>query len=86
MGFYGVIAAATVFDLSLELVPLDPVKTLFWSAVINGFVAVPIMIAMLMVVSSKKQMKEFTAPVTMKICGWAATGVKGVAAVAMLIA
>jgi hypothetical protein len=31
-------------------------------------------------------MKEFTAPVAMKICGWAATGVKGVAAVAMLIA
>ncbi|WP_376749579.1 hypothetical protein [Brucella anthropi] len=45
----------------------------------------PIMIAMMMVVSSKKQMKEFTAPIAMKICGWAATGVMGVAAVAMLI-
>ena len=86
VGFYGVIAAATLFGLSLEFVPLDPVKALFWSAVINGFVAVPIMIAMMMVVSSKKQMKEFTAPIAMKICGWAATGVIGVAAVAMLIA
>ena len=86
VGFYGVIAAATLFGLSFEFVPLDPVKALFWSAVINGFVAVPIMIAMMMVVGSKKQMKEFTAPVAMKICGWAATGVMGVAAVAMLIA
>lgn len=85
VGFYGIIAAATLFGLSLEFVPLDPVKALFWSAVINGFVAVPIMIAMMMVVSSRKQMKEFTAPITMKICGWAATGVMGVAAVAMLI-
>jgi len=86
VGFYGVIVAATLFGLSLEFVPLDPVKALFWSAVINGFVAVPIMIAMMMVVSSKKQMKEFTAPIAMKICGWAATGVMGIAAVAMLIA
>lgn len=86
VGFYGVIAAATLFGLSLEFVPLDPVKALFWSAVINGFVAVPIMIAMMMVVSSKKQMKEFTAPIAVKICGWAATGVMGVAAVAMLVA
>ena len=85
VGFYGVIVAATLFGLSLEFVPLDPVKALFWSAVINGFVAVPIMIAMVMVVSSKKQMKEFTAPIAMKICGWAASGVMGVAAVAMLI-
>lgn len=85
VGFYGVIVAATLFGLSLEFVPLDPVKALFWSAVINGFVAVPIIIAMMMVVSSKKQMKEFTAPIAMKICGWAATGVMGVAAVAMLI-
>lgn len=85
VGFYGVIVAATLFGLSLEFVPLDPVKALFWSAVINGFVAVPIMITMMMVVSSKKQMKEFTAPIAMKICGWAASGVMGVAAVAMLI-
>jgi NRAMP (natural resistance-associated macrophage protein)-like metal ion transporter len=86
VGFYGVIAAATTFGLSLEFVPLDPVKALFWSAVINGFVAVPIMIAIMMIVSSKKQMKEFTAPVSMRIFGWAATAVMAVAAAAMLVA
>jgi len=86
VGFYTVIAAATTFGLSLEFVPLDPVKALFWSAVINGFIAVPIMVAMMMIVSSKKQMKEFTAPVSMRIFGWAATGVMAVAAAAMLVA
>ena len=85
VGFYGVIAAATTFGLTLEFVPLDPVKALFWSAVINGFVAVPIMVAMMMIVSSTKQMKEFTAPMSMRIFGWGATAVMGVAAVAMLV-
>ncbi|MCM2476442.1 divalent metal cation transporter [Rhizobium sp. CG5] len=85
VGFYGVIAAATTFGLTLEFVPLDPVKALFWSAVINGFVAVPIMVAVMMIVSSKKHMKEFTAPMSMRIFGWGATAVMGVAAVAMLV-
>ena len=85
VGFYGVIAAATLFGLSLEFVPLDPVKALFWSAVINGFVAVPIMIAMMVIVSSKALMKEFTAPVAMRLFGWGATGLMAVAAAAMLV-
>lgn len=85
IGFYAVISAATLFGLGLEFVPLDPVKALFWSAVINGFVAVPIMVAMMVIVSSKKQMKEFTAPMLMRVCGWGATAVMGIAAVAMLV-
>ncbi len=85
VGFYGVIAAATTLGLLLEFVPLDPVKALFWSAVINGFVAVPIMAAMMIIVSSKKQMKEFAAPMSMRLFGWGATAVMALAAIAMLI-
>lgn len=85
VGFYGVIAAATTFGLALEFLPIDPVKMLFWSAVINGFVAVPIMVAMMTVVSSRKRMKEFCAPVAMRILGWGATGVMAIAAIAMLV-
>ncbi|MGA1834320.1 hypothetical protein [Rhizobium wenxiniae] len=70
----------------IEFVLFDPDKALFWSAVMNGIVAVPIMIAMMMVFSSNKQIKEFTAPLAMRICGWAATCVRGVAVAAMLIA
>ncbi|WP_354541215.1 divalent metal cation transporter [Rhizobium sp. OAE497] len=85
IGFYAVISAATLFGLGLEFVPLDPVKALFWSALVNGFVAVPIMVAMMVIVSSKKQMKEFTAPMLMRVCGWGATAVMAIAAVAMLV-
>ncbi|WP_234892390.1 NRAMP family divalent metal transporter [Agrobacterium vitis] len=85
VGFYSVIAAATIFGLGLEFAPIDPIKALFWSAVINGFVAVPIMIAMMVVVGSRKRMKEFVAPTSMLVFGWAATAVMGVAAIAMLV-
>ena len=85
IGFYCVIAAATLFGLGLEFAPIDPVKALFWSAVINGFVAVPIMAAMMVIVSNSKRMKEFTAPPMVRFFGWAATAVMGAAAAAMLI-
>ena len=43
VGFYSVIAAATLLGIGIDFSPLDPIKALFWSAVINGFVAVPVM-------------------------------------------
>ncbi|MDQ0323576.1 NRAMP (natural resistance-associated macrophage protein)-like metal ion transporter [Pararhizobium capsulatum DSM 1112] len=84
-GFYGVIAAATLLGLGIEFAPIDPIKALFWSAVINGFVAVPIMMAMMMVVSRRDRMKEFTASPTTLVFGWGATGVMAIAAIAMII-
>ncbi|MBY3003830.1 NRAMP family divalent metal transporter [Rhizobium leguminosarum] len=83
-GFYGVIAAATLLGLGLEFMPIDPIKMLFWSAVINGFVAVPIMVAMMTVVSRHERMKEFTASKTVSFFGWGATVVMAVAAIAMI--
>jgi NRAMP (natural resistance-associated macrophage protein)-like metal ion transporter len=83
-GFYGVITAATLLGLGLEFAPIDPLKALFWSAVINGFVAVPIMVAMMMVANRHERMKEFTAPKTMLVFGWGATAVMAIAAVAMI--
>ncbi len=56
VGFYSVIAAAIVLGLGIEFSPIDPIKALFWSAVINGFVAVPIMAAMMWVASQRGQM------------------------------
>jgi len=84
-GFYSVIAAATLSGLVMEFLPIDPIKALFWSAVINGFVAVPIMVSMMVVVSRNEQMKQFTASPLLLVVGWAATAVMAVAAGAMLI-
>jgi Mn2+/Fe2+ NRAMP family transporter len=78
VGFYSVITAATLLGIGIDFSPLDPIKALFWSAVINGFVAVPVMAAMMWVGSRRDQMGRFTV-------GWVTTAVMAVAALAMLI-
>jgi NRAMP (natural resistance-associated macrophage protein)-like metal ion transporter len=85
VGFYSVIAAATLLGIGIDFSPLDPIKALFWSAVINGFVAVPVMAAMMWVGSRREQMGRFTVrPLTIAL-GWVTTAVMAVAALAMLI-
>lgn len=73
LGFYGVICAAVLLGLAIEFTNIDPISALFWSAVINGCVAVPIMVAMMSVVGKRSVMKEFTAPPMLRIGGWMAT-------------
>ena len=72
-GFYGVLAGATLLGLGLNFVPIDPIKALFWSAVINGVVAGPIMILMMHMASSRKIMAGFTLNARQRWLGWAAT-------------
>ena len=72
-GFYGVIAGATILGLGLNFVHLDPIKALFWSAVINGVVAGPIMILMMLMASNGKIMGRFTLNHRQKWFGWIAT-------------
>jgi Mn2+/Fe2+ NRAMP family transporter len=84
-GFYGVIAATTLAALVLQYSPIDPMKGLFWSAVINGVVAVPLMAVIILLVSKKSVMGRFTASRPLVILGWIATVVMGAAAVRMLI-
>jgi NRAMP (natural resistance-associated macrophage protein)-like metal ion transporter len=82
-GFYTVIALGVALGVVMDWVSLDPIKALFWSAVVNGVIAVPMMFAMMYVVSSAKLMGEFTAGPLLKILGWASTAVMLAAAVAM---
>ena len=84
-GFYAVIGTAMVLGVAIDWSPIDPIKALFWSAVINGVVAVPIMAVMMLVVSRKAIMREFTAPMPLLVFGWAATAVMAAAAVAMFV-
>lgn len=83
-GFYGVIVVATLLGVGIDWSPVDPMKALFWSAVINGVVAVPMMAAMMAIASRRTQMGPFVISMTTRVLGWAATVVMGVAAVAML--
>ena len=86
VGFYAVIGAATIIGVAIDYSGFDPMKALFWSAVINGFVAVPIMIGLMLVASRRSQMGKFIISTPVAILGWAATAVMAVAAIAMVIA
>ena len=81
--FYGVIAAATLVGAVLNFTPLDPIKALFWSAVINGVAAVPIMVMIMLMACRKDVMGAFTLGRALKILGWLATAVMAAAAVGM---
>jgi NRAMP (natural resistance-associated macrophage protein)-like metal ion transporter len=82
---YGVIALSFGFGLLMLFLPIDPIKALFWSAVLNGLIAVPLMIATMLVVSSRKHLGAFVAPVGLRIMGWLATAVMAGAALLMFI-
>ena len=82
--FYGVISLSMCVSIGFGFLPIDPFKALFWSAVINGVVAVPLMAVAMVVVSRKDLMAGYIAGPWQRFWGWAATGVMGVAAAAMI--
>jgi NRAMP (natural resistance-associated macrophage protein)-like metal ion transporter len=81
--FYWTIAAATALGVLLNYSPIDPIKALFWSAVINGVVAVPVMALMMLLSSNRAAMGDFKLGRALKIVGWLATAVMAVAAVGL---
>jgi NRAMP (natural resistance-associated macrophage protein)-like metal ion transporter len=81
--FYLAIAAAVLVGALLNFSPLDPVKALFWSAVVNGVAAVPIMVMIMHMASRRDVMGEFALKLWLKTLGWLATAVMTAAAVGM---
>ncbi len=84
-GFYGVIAVSVLAGLAIQYSPITPMKALFWSAVINGVVAVPLLIVLIILVSKKSVMGEFTASRPIVFLGWVTTAVMSAAAIRMFI-
>jgi NRAMP (natural resistance-associated macrophage protein)-like metal ion transporter len=82
--FYGTIAVATLVGVLLNFSPIDPIQALFWSAVINGVVAVPIMAVMMLMASNPRVMGQFTIGQPLKVLGWLSTVVMGLAAAGMI--
>jgi NRAMP (natural resistance-associated macrophage protein)-like metal ion transporter len=84
--FYLVIALAIVLGIAVvQFTGLDPISALVWSAVVNGVIVVPIMIAMMVMASRRKVMGTFIAARWQKVLGWAATFVMTAAAIAMFV-
>ena len=84
-GFYGVIAGSVLAAIVLEYSPLSPMKALFWSAVINGLVAVPLMVVLVLMASSRRVMGPFAVNMNLRVLGWIATAVMGFAGVMMFV-
>jgi len=91
-GFYAVLSAATLLGLAINFpavqrhLHVTPIKALFWSAVINGVVAAPIMVVVMLMVGNHKVMGGFARlSRTLRVIGWAATAVMFLAAVGMFV-
>jgi NRAMP (natural resistance-associated macrophage protein)-like metal ion transporter len=77
--FYGTITLATAIGIVINFVGLDPVKALFWAAVINGVVAVPLMAMIMVMAMAPKVMGQFTLSRGLCAMGWLCTAVMTVA-------
>jgi Mn2+/Fe2+ NRAMP family transporter len=79
IGFYAIVGAATLGGTALATTNIDPISMLFWSAVINGIVAVPIMAAMMIAVSRKPLKSSVRLPFWVLLVGWIGTALMTVA-------
>ena len=84
-GFYLIIIAATGLGSLIGYLEVDPIKALVWSAIVNGVISVPIMVAMMLVGQSEKLMGQYTMGTSHRVLGWAATLVMAVAVLVMVV-
>ena len=77
--FYAIIVGATLAGVALDWLDVNPIKALFWSAVLNGIAAVPLMASMMILAGRRKVMGKFAATGSLLAFGWAATAVMAAA-------
>ncbi|EDT04399.1 natural resistance-associated macrophage protein [Burkholderia ambifaria IOP40-10] len=83
--FYAVIALATIGGVATTFMHFDPIRALYWSAVINGVTAVPIMFVMMLMAGSTRIMGEFAVRGVLAWGGWLATFAMVIAAMGVLV-
>ncbi|EGW21750.1 NRAMP family divalent metal transporter [Methylobacter tundripaludum] len=81
--FYGIIALSTIIGVGLCFTPINPIKALYWSAVINGVISVPIMTVMMLMAVRPDIMGQFVIALRLKVLGWLCTAVMAIAVAAM---
>jgi Mn2+/Fe2+ NRAMP family transporter len=84
-GFYSIITLSTVLGVALGFTKIDPIKALFWSAVLNGVIAVPIMAVMMRMAVREDIMGPFVITRKLQRLGWFATVAMTLAVGAMLV-
>ncbi|RTZ48112.1 divalent metal cation transporter [Candidimonas sp. SYP-B2681] len=83
--FYSIIAISTLVGVAICFAPIDPIKALYWSAVINGVISVPILVVMMLIARRSDIMGQFVISLRLKVLGWLCTGVMASAVVAMFV-
>jgi Mn2+/Fe2+ NRAMP family transporter len=81
--FYSAIAIATGLGMVLNITPIDPIRALFWSAVVNGVAAAPVMVMTVLLAGRRDVMGPFVISRPLKVMGWLATAVMAAAAIGM---
>jgi NRAMP (natural resistance-associated macrophage protein)-like metal ion transporter len=81
--FYAILAVAVLLGTTLGLTGLDPIKALYWTAVINAVISVPIMVAVMVTATSAKVMRDLVLSLKWRVLGWAATAAMALATAVM---
>lgn len=83
--FYGVLALSAGIGIALNFTPINPISALYWSAVINGVLAVPVMVLLMMIVRRRDVMSRFVVKGPLYWLGWLSTAAMAVCVVAMIV-
>jgi NRAMP (natural resistance-associated macrophage protein)-like metal ion transporter len=85
VAFYSVLALSVGLGVALNFTPVDPIKALYWSAVINGILAAPVMVMLMLLVRSRKVMGDLVVRGWLYVLGWASTIAMAFCIVGMLV-
>jgi Mn2+/Fe2+ NRAMP family transporter len=83
--FYGIIAASTLAGMLINFLGINPIQALYWTAVINGVLAGPLLILIMLVANNRKIMGERVNNAWINLLGWAATATMLTAAVGLFL-
>jgi NRAMP (natural resistance-associated macrophage protein)-like metal ion transporter len=83
--FYSTLVLACILGMGILFAPVSPIQALYWSAVINGVVAVPVMSVMMLMTARKSVMGEFTITGWLRWLGWAATAAIAASVLGMIV-
>lgn len=83
--FYATLAVATLIGAIMNFTGIDPIRALFWSAVLNGIIAVPLMFVMMFMADDRRIMGNHTLPISLKTLGWFASVVMLLAVIALFV-
>ena len=83
--FYGIISLSTLAGMLINFVGINPMTALFWTAVINGFLAPPILVVVMLIANNKSVLGEHVNGPVSNAIGWATTAVMSAAAIALAL-